>query len=684
MTRHSYRKLISLMVALATLFSCITINASAAENTFGAAEYSVEALSQLEITQEQIPEVIDDDIIDANKNVRRLYDQETDLNSVLFINSDGSKTLYSFEYPIKYVDATGSIQDKSNELFPIGSATSVYAYVNSRNDINTYFPNQLSSNHGVKLDAKMGDIILAPDSTSVCSVDTNSQNSSVIYEQPFGEFTRLRYTPTFTGFKEDLILEQNVGNQFSFIISTSDYHVSKEGGQVVFTSLTGDETIVMEPVYVYDSFVGVPQEYTDNYAHNTWNNIIDVDELSDGQYKLTISVDQSFLADARTVYPVYIDPSFNVTTSGSGTSKTIQDVPLYNGADAKALASGGNAYNLLGYVGSVSGADYGVGRMLMKFPGLTSNETYKKLPASAISNVTLYAYESSGNSQTATIYAYQYTGSTWTESSANYNNTSWSGYTSPSANVSIGSTGQATAAFNITNIVKGWKNNSTYESKGILLKNANESNSAYRKDFRSTESSATPYISVTYTTVSKSVRILYDSSCSYTASQLNSYFSTAVEAFSSEFFIDFNRAYTSSSTLLNGASCPNTETTALCTAACGALSNCDTMHHKGSGRLLDVATSTSYYTYRLVGHRLCYYDEDEGTHSGVVGLGYRPGKDAITSVYSSTNIARSIQHELTHNLGGSHSTCNSNQRCVLQGDMDYWCDTCRANILANR
>ena len=57
MTHRSYRKLISLMVALATLFSCITINASAAENTFGAAEYSVEALSQLEITQEQITRV---------------------------------------------------------------------------------------------------------------------------------------------------------------------------------------------------------------------------------------------------------------------------------------------------------------------------------------------------------------------------------------------------------------------------------------------------------------------------------------------------------------------------------------------------------------------------------------------------------------------------------------------------
>ncbi|MBR2634627.1 MAG: hypothetical protein IKD31_03505 [Clostridia bacterium] len=190
--------------------------------------------------------------------------------------------------------------------------------------------------------------------------------------------------------------------------------------------------------------------------------------------------------------------------------------------------------------------------------------------------------------------------------------------------------------------------------------------------------------SVSDITVSKSVHILYDSSCNYTASQLNSYFSSAVEAFSSEFLIDFNCSYTSSSALLNGSSCPNTGTAALCTAACGSLSNCGTNHHKGAGRLLDVATSTSYYTYRFVGHKLCYYDAAKGTHSGVAGLGDRLGKDAITSVYSSSNIARSIQHELTHNLGGSHSTCDSNQLCVLQGDMNYWCDTCRLNILENR
>lgn len=179
----------------------------------------------------------------------------------------------------------------------------------------------------------------------------------------------------------------------------------------------------------------------------------------------------------------------------------------------------------------------------------------------------------------------------------------------------------------------------------------------------------------------KSARIYYDSSCTYSASELNSFYSSAVSAFVTEFNIEFNRASTSKSSLLNGSNCPNTTNSAICNATCGTLSNCSSSHHKGSGRLYTVNSSSSYYTYNLVGHKLCYYDS---THYEVVGLGSRPGKNAITSVYSSPNVSRSIQHELTHNLGGSHSTCTEGQYCVLKGNMDYWCDACRANILNNR
>jgi hypothetical protein len=46
-------------------------------------------------------------------------------------------------------------------------------------------------------------------------------------------------------------------------------------------------------------------------------------------------------------------------------------------------------------------------------------------------------------------------------------------------------------------------------------------------------------------------------------------------------------------------------------------------------------------------------------------------KSAISSILTSTNITRSIQHELTHNLGGSHNTCTEGQYCVLKGNFNY-------------
>ncbi len=165
----------------------------------------------------------------------------------------------------------------------------------------------------------------------------------------------------------------------------------------------------------------------------------------------------------------------------------------------------------------------------------------------------------------------------------------------------------------------------------------------------------------------KDARIYYDSSCTLSTNEMNSYYDTAISAFLSEFNIEFIRNYTSQLSLLDGSSCPNTTISQKCSTTCGSLADCAIYHHKGAGRLYAISSLYSYYTYRLVGHALCCYTDSE--HISVVGLGSCPGKDAITSVLSSIDISRSIQHELTHNLGGSHSTCTSGQYCVLKGDI---------------
>jgi len=179
-------------------------------------------------------------------------------------------------------------------------------------------------------------------------------------------------------------------------------------------------------------------------------------------------------------------------------------------------------------------------------------------------------------------------------------------------------------------------------------------------------------------------RIYYDYGSILSASSLAYIYNSAVEDFYNTYCIDFSLIATSRSSQLDGASCPNTNDNNICTSSCGSYSTCRTTHHKGAWGFLDILGSDSYYTYRLVNHALCYYQNSTGEHKSVVGLGDCPGKNSISSILISPDIECSIQHELTHNLGCSHNTCVESQMCVLKGDIGYWCDACRSIIMTVR
>ena len=310
----------------------------------------------------------------------------------------------------------------------------------------------------------------------------------VEYEGIFGPHTTLRYTPTFGGFKEDIILSRNIGvNEFSFVVDAGELMAAlSEGGIDFLDPLTGESVARMSSVFIYDSFAG---ERTAENPHNSFNNTISFVQRDDGYYLITIAADQDFLNDPDTVYPVFIDPSttFNVGSSG------IEDVPIYSGRPR--YNHGQNTYNHIGYVDS----NYKVGRLLVKFPGLRNDSRFTNTNHQ-LTNVTYYNYSLGGSTGT-TISAYRYMGAGWTETGAKCNIITWNGYTDLQDSKTVGSGGWY--GFNITRAAQLWQTSSSTASLGLMLKNSNESSASYDKPFASAEYTAvsgrTPYVQVTYT-----------------------------------------------------------------------------------------------------------------------------------------------------------------------------------------
>ena len=478
-------------------------------NVYASAE-SVDTSSETIVgvlSENDIPECLALEVSENSKFAARLYEKETALDTVLFANKDGSETVYIFNEEVKYIDESGIVVDKSNKLYSnieSRAYSSDYSYVNKENDINTYFPKSLRTDVGVSVEAQGQAIEMYPVSDVISQVTADDDLYGVYYDDVFGEFTGIRYEPSFSGYKEDIILEKNVGNTFRFILETGDLMPVLEDGVIYIRDENGADFGLISPTYVYDSFTGDPS--LDESRHFTYNNKFELTQISDGKYELIVIVDEEFLNNPATVYPVIVDPSITINATGSGSSKSILDTPIYNGSGATGTA-GANSLAVVGYVDS----SYGSGRLLMRFPGLMKqsfmSQNYK------IDSATLTMNECSGGSTTSTIYAYNYTGPAWDETTK-YSSSAYNGIGSSIDFWSFSYPNNTTRTYNITSAVQSWQLDSSKGDKGIIFKNTtSESDYSKTKTFYTTEGNTKPYLSVTYSRFygCKGVRTSYGS-----------------------------------------------------------------------------------------------------------------------------------------------------------------------------
>ena len=437
-------RLSSMIMTLVMLLASIPFFATAA---------TVEINEELKkIVDVLAPEKLPDDLIEsADLDMSKVVGlDEADaqiLESFTTINEDGSKTLYAYEVPIKYIDEkTGKIEFIDNTLSELNFTKKLfgsYAYKNAANDFEVSFPKKIDG--GILIDDEDFSLSMKPITVNNAPAEYKEYDfvglteKVVEYANAFGDGYHLQYNPISSGVKENILIDAYNGtNTFQFKIKAQGLVPEKSEGDMIgfVDEQTGEIVCYINQTYVRDSYVDGKDEFAsaevggtesetqldanevnndeiadikidgaevDNVRvdvttsstvkaddsevngikHISFDNYYTVEALGDYEYLLTSVVDKEFLESETTVYPVLIDPTIS---RGS-----ILSASVFSGTSARAI----NDYST---IGNLSG--YGQGRTYIKTNAL---QKYKYINPDKISSAYYHAKEISGNGHAVTV-----------------------------------------------------------------------------------------------------------------------------------------------------------------------------------------------------------------------------------------------------------------------------------------
>ena len=690
------------------------------------------------VDETDLPELLSLEQAREAGHIERLYCDEHDLNTAIFRNNDGTSTAYIFSEDIKYVDKDGKIKDKSNRLYAEGEYV-----VNRDNDISLLLP--LDIKEGIRMLSDSVELTMTPKSNYPNTAERVSLNLSqtrtiedtVVYSNVFGDGTSIKYTPTFSGLKEDIVLESYVGqNEFSFLINTYGSELVLNNGRLL-VCVDGKDTGFFSPVIIYDN------EGTLTEGHYVLETI-----KADWEYIVTVVVDVEFLTSENTKYPVTIDPTITIYGTGTGANKEILDATLY-----QSMNLSGTGTIDVNNVGFVVNANYGWARSIFRFPKLFDNITFSMLPSERITSVVLrlWATARTGTGATAIVFAYQYDGlKNWAEASIT------SG-ANPAYLTSNGSTTTITTSgksydLSITNIVKElWKKDTqlpnspekAYNKSGVILVNGNETNINNGVRFAATENAVTsqkPVLIYTYTeTTSFAIINRYSNRFNSNVSgQVNKI--SAANTFINKVFSGLGVSFSHSTNNITNVKMISDDCTTgrdgecnVATTICGA--NCFAAHHRNIERYANViyngprVQNNIYITWDWISRNsICY--RTDATHklssymAGVTAMpntrtrgilvpsGYWDGKPVINifeptlsfnTTYLDSTMKLMAAHEMAHVMGmhdntaADHGVSHTTWVCIMrqfnysqQGDAfvkeieagraQPFCTTCKSRL----
>ena len=474
MTRVSFKKLMCLLLAViitALMVPPVPVVAGSQEDT-NKEKTNDELLRDViaglltveeafgSLDADTVPEIVGYDSAVARTHIARMYEEEGDnLNQVIFLNADGSRTAYYYDHPVKYIDETGKIKDISLEIAEADVAGQFETAANS--SVTTFSKNVTD---GIGLRSEDASISLVPHLPSVATKSLSAEktvanatarkinNKTVAYT--YDDKTTLEYSLTYTGFKEDIVVSEYTGQtRYDFTLYTGGLKLTERNGSFYLVDAAGAVKAQLGDIIIF----------TADDRNNTMGDMVSKTIVENQEYLLTILVDPEFLADEKTAYPIRIDPTVEITHEENGDG-AIEDVTINSNG-----GSDGTAYSLS--VGLRE--DYGIARTLMKFPII--EDAYGGVNL-VITDAKVEIRDLMCEDEEMKVSCYVFSGNEWSESTTNWSNVSPYSTSKLLSSHTISYTHGAqqpewqTYAFDITEAVAGWLTGDYNIDTGIIFK----------------------------------------------------------------------------------------------------------------------------------------------------------------------------------------------------------------------
>lgn len=486
MKRNTYFKFLAVALTI-----CLLITSSSFPTTVVASNVQTVEQMNAEETVLKLPDIIDEAEAEENNYIGRIKEAEPNLSTFVFANGDGTNTMRVYSHPVKYVAENGTVRDISLDV----KAKADGGFVTADHEIITTFARNLTD--GISLEYNNIKITLTPElAVGTKPVATLSNNGkSVAYDT--NNATSFVYELTYTGFKEDIVVEEYTGQtEYEFTLYTNGLTLCEENGSYYLADAEGNVKATIGDIIVF----------TADERNNTMGSMTHETVRTNQEYRLTIHLDAAYLADEDTVYPIRIDPTVEIYYDQNGAG-AIEDVTI------KENATYGGTHTSL-YVGRHT--DGSLSRALMRFPNLSlSGIAPEQITAATVELRDLMCQDD--QDMTIDCHIYGRYAPAWSESGT----TTWSsvgtayvGAWLDSKLITYGN-GNVSGerhryAFDILAAVKKWANGSENPQRGLVFKanttfenQTGDSIKTWYKTFAAYNRSAyRPSLSITYTYLS--------------------------------------------------------------------------------------------------------------------------------------------------------------------------------------